>query len=152
MHPGTWRQVKFHHLTAGVAVEGKVVLGARSETSDLVLDRKSSKTSTQSSRSDLAFKSKDVGSETSNMRGGHGSTGDGVSTAVEPGGQDRDTWSVDVDDAAVVGERGNTVRAVGSTNGVDSGFGGGRVVASISRIVTSGNSHENTSRYSVSSS
>jgi hypothetical protein len=137
--------------TAGVAVESKVVLGAALKTSDLVLGGKSSKTGGESSRGDLALKSKNVGSKTSNVGSSHGGTRDGVGTAVEPGGEDGNTWSVDVDNGSVVGERSNAVGAVSRTNSVDSRLRGGRRAGSVSAIVTGGNGEENTSRNSVGS-
>jgi hypothetical protein len=140
---------KRKRLTAGVAVESKVVLGAALKTGDLVLCGELSQAGGKGSRSLLALEGKDVGSETSNVRSSHGGTRDGVGTAVEPGGQNGHTRGVDVDGSSVVGERGDAVRAVGGTDGVSRGFGSGRVVGSIAAIVTSGNSHENTSSDSV---
>jgi hypothetical protein len=67
------------------------------------------------------------------------------SATGQPGGQDVDTRSVNVNKGAVVGERGQAVRAVSGTNGEDSWLRGGRGVASILAIVTSSNGHEDTS-------
>lgn len=66
------------HLSVGVAVEGKVVLGTAGETGDLVLLGKSSETGGESSGGLLALEAKDVGSETSNVGRSHRGTGDGV--------------------------------------------------------------------------
>lgn len=65
-------------LTAWVAVEGKVVLGARGKPSDGVLCGKSLQAGGKSRGSPLALQAKNVGSETSNVRGSHRSTRDGV--------------------------------------------------------------------------
>jgi hypothetical protein len=66
------------HLTAGVAVEGKVVLGARRKTGDLVLSGKGLEARGESSGSPLALKAQDVSTETSNVGSSHGGTRDGV--------------------------------------------------------------------------
>ena len=79
------------------------------------------------------------------MRSSHGSTGDGVSATVVPGGENGDTRSKDVNDGTVVGERSEAVRAVGGTDGVDCRLGCRRGVASISTIVTGSDGHEDTS-------
>lgn len=65
-------------LTAGVAVEGKVVCCARRNTRDLVLQRKCLDAAGESGRGLLALEAEKVGGETSNVRSSHGSTGDGV--------------------------------------------------------------------------
>lgn len=64
--------------SGGVAVEGKVVDGAGGKTGDLALEGESSEAGGESSRCLLALESQDVGSETSNVGGSHGGTGDGV--------------------------------------------------------------------------
>ena len=66
------------YLTAGVAVESKVILGAAGQTSDLVLGGKSGDAGRQSSRGLLALETQQVSSEASNMRRSHRGTGDGV--------------------------------------------------------------------------
>jgi hypothetical protein len=152
VHHERSKQSSKKRLTAGVAVESKVVLGAALKTGDLVLGGELSEAGAEGSRGLLALKGQNVGSKTSNVGSSHGGTRDGVGTAVEPGGQDSNTRGVDVNNASVVGERGDTVRAVGGTDGVSGGFGSGRVVASIASIVTSGNSHEDTSGDGVGNS
>lgn len=72
------KQQKIYRLTAGVAVESKVVLGAGGKTGDLVLGGKSGETGRENGRGNLALESQNVGSETSNMGRSHGGTGDGV--------------------------------------------------------------------------
>ena len=69
-------------LTAGVAVEGKLVLGTRRKTSDLVLQRKRGETSGEGGRGLLALESEDVGGETSNVWSSHGGTRDRVLRAI----------------------------------------------------------------------
>lgn len=86
------------------------------------------------------------------MGSGHGSTGDGVCTAVQPGGEDRDTRSDDVDNSAKVGERGKLVRTVGGGNGEGSGLRSGGDIGSVLSLVTSGNGHEDTGGDSVGDS
>lgn len=71
------------------------------------------------------------------------------SATVQPGGEDGNTRGKDVNNSTVVGERGELVGAVGGTDGVDSGLGCGRGVASILSVVTSSNGHEDTSADSV---
>jgi hypothetical protein len=68
---------------------------------------------------------------------------------VVPGGENGNTRSKDVNDGTVVGESSEAVRAVGSTDGVDSSFRCRRGVASIPSVVTGSNSHEDTSGDSV---
>jgi hypothetical protein len=82
----------------------------------------------------------------------HRGTRDGVGTAVEPCGQDGDTGGEDVDDGAVVGERSKFVRAVGGTDGEDSGLGCRGRSSSIDSLVTGGNSEEDTSSDGVGGS
>lgn len=74
------------------------------------------------------------------------------SAATDPGGENADTRGKDIDTRAVVGEGSQAVGAVSSANGEDGGLRGGRVVCSIAAIVTSSNSHENTSGDSVGGS
>jgi hypothetical protein len=145
LHSAENTQVK-KCLTAGVAVESKVVLGAALDAGDLVLSGKSLQTGGESSRALLALKSENVGSQTGNVGSSHRGTRNGVGTAVEPGGQDGDTGGEDVDDGAVVGERSQSVRAVSGTDGEDSGLGSGRRTGSIGTIVTGGIGEENTGR------
>jgi hypothetical protein len=139
-------------LTAGVAVESEVVLGAALEAGDLVLGGEGSEAGAEGSRGLLALKREDVSSKTSDVGSSHRGTRDGVGTAVEPSGEDSNTGGVNVDGASVVGKRGDAVRAVCGTDGEGRGLGGRRVVASILGIVTGGNSHENTSRDGVGDS
>lgn len=70
-----WRS---NRLTAGVAVESEVVLGAGVETSDLVLGSQGLHAGRESGRGLLALESKKVGSETSNVGRSHGGTRDSV--------------------------------------------------------------------------
>lgn len=65
-------------LSAGVAVEGKVVLGAGGNTADLALERKALDAGRESSGGGLALETQEVGGETSDVRGSHGSTRYGV--------------------------------------------------------------------------
>ena len=65
-------------LTAGVSVESEVVHGAGWDTGDLVLERQALDTRRKSSRGLGALESQKVGTETSNVRSSHGSSGDGV--------------------------------------------------------------------------
>jgi hypothetical protein len=65
-------------LTAGVTVEGKVVLGARRKTGDLVLERKGLDAGGKSSGGLLALEAQEVGTETSNVGSSHGGTRDRV--------------------------------------------------------------------------
>jgi hypothetical protein len=65
-------------LTAGVAVESKVVLGARRKTGDLVLGGKGLEAGGESSGGPLALKTQDVSTKTSNVGSSHGSTRDGI--------------------------------------------------------------------------
>lgn len=71
------------------------------------------------------------------------------SAAANPGGKNADTRGKDIDGRAVVGERSKAVRAVSGANGESGGLRGGGVVGSITAIVTSSNSHEDTGSYSV---
>ena len=66
------------HLTGGVAVEGKVVDGARGNAADLALLSEGLDSGSESSGRLLALKRQEIGAEASNMRGGHASTRDGV--------------------------------------------------------------------------
>ena len=138
-------------LTAGVTVESKVVLGTTLKTSDLVFGGESSKTGGKSSRGDFALKSKDVGSKASDVGSGHGSTRNGVGATVQPGGEDGDTRGVDVDKGAVVGERGNAVRAVSGTDSEGGNLRSRGVAGCISTVVTSGHSEEDAGSDSVGS-
>lgn len=140
------------HLTAGVAVESKVVDGAGGNTGDLVLEGKALDAGRESSGAAGTLEAQEVGTETSNVGSSHRGTGDGVGAAADPGGEDRDTRSENVNDGAVVGERGDAVRAVSGANGEDSGLRSGRRVGSVTAVVTSGNSHEDTSGDSVGGS
>lgn len=74
------------------------------------------------------------------------------SATVQPGGENVDTRSKNVNDGAVVREGGEAVRAVGGTDGVDGSLGCRRRIGSINSFVTSGNSHEDTSRDSIGGS
>jgi hypothetical protein len=65
-------------LTAGVAVEGKVVHGTRRNARDLVLQRQCLDAAGKDGRGLLALEAKEVCGETSNVRGSHGGTRDGV--------------------------------------------------------------------------
>jgi hypothetical protein len=65
-------------LTTGIAVESKVVLGARTKTSDLVLERKGCEAVGESCGGFLTLEAKDVGSQASNVRSGHRGTRNGV--------------------------------------------------------------------------
>jgi hypothetical protein len=64
--------------------------------------------------------------------------------SANPGGQNADTGSEDVDDGAEVGEGSDLVVAVGGTNSEDSGLRSGRDVGSVLGLVTGGNSEEET--------
>lgn len=65
---------------------------------------------------------------------------------VVPGGENGNTRGVNVDGRAVVGERGESVAAVGSTDSVYGWLRCGRGVAGVLGLVTSGNSHKDTGR------
>ena len=65
-------------LTRWVSVEDEVVSCATREIADLVFLRQSNNAGTKRSWGNLALKSKEVGSETSNMGSSHGGTRDGV--------------------------------------------------------------------------
>lgn len=61
-----------------------------------------------------------------------------------PGGKNRNTRSVSVDGRAVVGERSESIAAVGGTNGEDGGLGSWRDVGGSLGLVTGSDSQENT--------
>ena len=63
---------------------------------------------------------------------------------VVPGGENGNTRGVTVDGRAVVGERSESVVAVGSTNGEDGGLGSGGNVGGSLGLVAGGDSKENT--------
>lgn len=86
-----------------------------------------------------------VGQQTSNVRGGHGGSRDGVNSilAANPSRQNVQTRGEDVSALSVVGEVGAFISQGGGTDG-DGVLGSGRrVVASISIVITSGNSKVN---------
>ena len=72
------------------------------------------------------------------------------SSTIEPGRQDRNTGSKNVNDGAIVGEGSQAVSAVGGANGVGSRLRRGRRVGRIHTVVTCSDSKENTSRNDVS--
>lgn len=74
------------------------------------------------------------------------------SSTIVPSGEDGNTRCENINQRTVVAERGLGVRAVSRTDGECSWLGCRRVVGSIPSIVTSGNSHEDASRYHASSS
>ena len=77
---------------------------------------------------------------------------DAYGASANPGGQNADTGSEDVNKGAEVGEGSNAVAAVSGTDGEGSGLRGGRDVGSVLGLVTSSDSEEQTSRHSVGNS
>jgi hypothetical protein len=66
------------NLTRGVAVESKLVESSAGETGDLALVGQSNDAGTESSGGLLALEGEKVSSETGNVGGSHGSSGDSV--------------------------------------------------------------------------
>ena len=79
-----------------------------------------------------------VGQETSDVRGGHGSTRDGIDSVLgpDPGGKDVESWSENVVALSVVGEVSALIRESGSTNGDSLLSSSWRVVARIGVVIT----------------
>lgn len=65
---------------------------------------------------------KEGSSQTSNVRSGHRSAALGTGTVVRDITQDTNTWCENIDDGAVVGERGNDVIAIRGTDGAEGWF------------------------------
>lgn len=88
----------------------------------------------------------EVGEETSNVRRGHGGTGNGVHgvLAADPGRLDVKTGGKDVVALAVVGEVGTLVSESAGTNGDGLVSSGGRVVAGVGIVVTGSDSEVDT--------
>ena len=93
------------------------------DTSQSVLGGQVLKLGLHSRRRDIALLGDEVCDNTSNVRGGHGSAGDGASrgVAADPSRDGVNTGSPDVDDGTVVGEGG---LGIGDGRGSD-GDGGG---------------------------
>jgi len=91
-----------------------------------------------------AIKTKEVSDEASDMRGGHGSSGEGLSRSVVEGGDDVETRSPDVDACAEVREGSLGVGDSGSGNG--NGFldAGGRSIDSVLVVVSGSDDNRDT--------
>lgn len=131
------RQKKGKNLCT-VAVVSKLVDTARARASDNVLGGERLDTLTESSRGTGTLERDEVSSETSDVRASHGSSGDGVGSAVtaDPGRLDQDTRSEDVEGGTEVGEAGAGISAAGGADDESGGFGGGGVVVGVGVVVT----------------
>lgn len=131
---------------AGVAVEGKVVLGARGNTGDLALGGGALNVSAESSRGLGTLKSQVVGTETSDVGSGHGGTRDGVGGRVgaDPRGQNVGAGGEDVDEGTEVGVRGKSISRGGGTDSAGGGLRGGRVAGGVGTVVSGGDGQEDT--------
>lgn len=65
-------------LTGGVAVEGEAVGGAAGDAAEDTSGGESDDAAAESNGAGVALEGSEVGTETSNVRAGHGSAGDGV--------------------------------------------------------------------------
>lgn len=120
-----------------VAVVSKLVNTAGARASDNVLGGERLDTLTESSRGTGTLERDEVSSETSDVRASHGSSGDGVGSAVtaDPGRLDQDTRSEDVEGGTEVGEAGAGISAAGGADGESGGFGGGGEVVGVGVVV-----------------
>lgn len=78
------------------------------------------------------------------MRRSHGSAGDGVRAAIQPGRDDIDARREDVEDTAVVAEAGHVVVDVGSADGASGSLRGRGDVCGVLGFVAGCDGHEET--------
>jgi hypothetical protein len=117
----------------------KIVHSSRRNISEGVLGRKTLDLGGQCGRGEVAILGDEVGGDTSDVRGSHGGTRDGVGSGVgaaDPGRDDGATGAEDVDDRAVVGVGGTGIGDSAGTNGDGRGGTGGGGVRGIDVGVT----------------
>lgn len=141
------------HLAAA-AVVGEAVGRARTRRGDKAGLGKGNNAALDGSGGGQVLESNEVGSESSNVGRGHGSTRDGVGGAVaaNPGGLDVGARGEDIDNGAVVGERGPGISVGGGADSDGGRSRGRRVVGSVGVVVTGSDGEGETSSDSGSNS
>lgn len=142
----TGKEEKNRLVSVGVAVEGKLVDGARGNARDDARVGGAGNVGAEGSGGLLAEEGEEVGAKTGDVGGGHGSARDGVlgSGGADPGRGDGSARGKDVDDGAVVGVVGNGISRGGGADSADGGLGSGRVVGGVGTVVAGGDSEEDT--------
>ena len=118
--------ISFYILRHSLDAE-EIVDGTRGNARDGILGREAFDLGLHRSRCDVPIPRYEVRNDTSNVRGGHRSSGDGVRSGVggaDPGGDDGCTRGKDIDDGTVVGIGGTSVGHGGSTDGDGRGSAG----------------------------
>lgn len=98
---------------------------------------------------DRLAQTKEVGGDTGDVGRSHGGTRDGVGLTAGPGRLDVGARGEDIDERSVVGEVGEGVSVVGSTNSADGRLRGGGRVGGVLGLVAGGDSHEVTGAHDI---
>jgi hypothetical protein len=122
---------------------------ATGNTRDLALQGQVSNIGAESA-STLA-KTQEVGSESNNMRRGHGSTGEDSSATSVIGAGDGRARGKDIDDAAVVGVGSKAIRRGGCADGAGGRLRGRRLGAGVGSFVSGSDAEEDAGRDNVGS-
>lgn len=120
------------------AVVGEAVGGATKVASDTASGGKGDEAGLGGGRAGETLEALEVDDETSNVRRGHGGTGDGAGSGVaaNPGGQNVGARGEDGDASTPVGVGGNGPGRVDGTDGNGAGSGSGRDVGNVLVLVT----------------
>lgn len=142
------------YLTRGVAVEGEQVDSAGGDVAQDARGCSAGNVGAENLRGLGTKEGQEVGTETSNVGGSHGGTGDGVGggSAANPRGKDAGARSEDIDDSTVVGVAGTGIGRGSGTNCADGGLGGRRGEGSVGVVVTGSNGKEDSGRDHVGGS